>query len=130
MIWKFGRIPSGFWEKQENRKVFFDWLGFQLGYRSVDDWYNVTVEDFQDNKGGRLLQDHYSNSPSRALQVIYPEHDWMLWRFVKSPVAYLEKIHVDKKKQLLDWLGNTLSIRELDDWYRISLGHIRRFYNI
>ena len=46
----------------------------------MDDWYNVTQEDIQKNGGIALLQQH-SNSPSKALQNIYPEHDWELWRF-------------------------------------------------
>lgn len=45
----------------------------------MDDWYHVTVEDIVKNGGGGLLT-CYNNSPSSALQSIYPEHNWELER--------------------------------------------------
>ena len=33
--WKFSNTPKGFWEKKENQKKFFDWLGKEIGYKDI-----------------------------------------------------------------------------------------------
>src|SRR5689334_156417 len=71
-------------------KNFFDQLGSQLGYKSMEDWYNVTGKDIRSKNGGRGLLQYYKSSPSLALQTIYPQHKWILERFKKKP-KQLEK---------------------------------------
>jgi hypothetical protein len=40
--WKFeSPAPKGFWTDIQNQKKYFDWLGEQLGVKTMDDWYNV-----------------------------------------------------------------------------------------
>ena len=56
----------------------------KLQYSSMDDWYNLTVEDIVKNGGGGLLG-LYNSSPSSALQSVYTEHSWDLERFKKKP---------------------------------------------
>src|SRR3979490_2008551 len=76
---------------EKQRKTFFDDLGVQLGYKSMEDWYNVKAKDIQNNGGGGLLTNYYRNSPSEALQSVYPEHNWMLWKFKTVPMGYWER---------------------------------------
>src|SRR5436190_910135 len=77
LFWRFtGSTHLGFWQKQENRQEFFDWLGTQLGLKKMDDWYNVTREDIYKRGGYTLLHNLYSGCPSKALQAVYPEHNW------------------------------------------------------
>ena len=52
--WKFEQsVPKGF-GTIDNRKHFMDWLGIELGFRQLDDWYNVQRKDIINN-GGRFL---------------------------------------------------------------------------
>lgn len=122
--WKFGYSPQGFWEKQENRKQFFDWLGIQLGYKDMNDWYNVTVDHFRKNGGGGLLTSYYSTSPSNALQVIYPSHNWMPWKFAQAPRGFWEK--QENWRRFFDWLGTQLGYKDMNDWYTVTLDGICR----
>src|SRR5437763_1774865 len=91
MQWRFDRVPMEFWKNTKTRREFFDWLGNQLGYKSMDDWYNVTVENIHEHVGSWLLNYYYNGSPSKALQSAYPEHNWMLWRFGRVPIGFWEK---------------------------------------
>src|SRR4051812_24879003 len=64
--WKNQRQSRGLWMKQENQRQFFDWLGNQLGYKEMDDWYKVTQEDIHKHGGSGLLHNYYHNSPAQA----------------------------------------------------------------
>jgi len=48
------------------------------------------------------------------------------------PRGYWKKIHGDsvQQKQIIDWLGQQLSVKQVDDWYRISLQQVQRFTKI
>src|SRR4051812_22852167 len=96
-----------------HHKQFFNWLGLQLGYKEMDDWYNVTQDGIAQHGKGLLIQ-HYNNSPSQALQAVYPEHDWMMWRFGNIPKGFWEKLQTlpDEQKRMLNWLSGKLLIKE------------------
>jgi hypothetical protein len=38
--------------------------------------------------GGALLQNHYSTSLVDALSDLYPDHQWLPWKFQKAPRRY------------------------------------------
>jgi len=123
MTVNFSKLPFGHWKDTLHHKQLFDKLGETLGYKCLDDWYNVTVEDIITNGGRTLLQDYYNGSPSFALQNIYSQHIWMLWRFKTVPKGYRKRLETDSAEALrmFEWLGERLAIRNLDDWHRVSL---------
>src|SRR4051812_43252618 len=49
--WKFDRTQKGFWENAENRQKFLDWLFKELRFKSMEDWYHISVSDFHNNGG-------------------------------------------------------------------------------
>src|SRR5689334_21955923 len=104
-------------------KHFFGRLGHKLGYKRLEDWYNITTDDISKFGGDRLLDTHFNSSPVKALKTIYPEYDWMIWRFKRVPKGYWERVGkgVCEQKRMLDWLGEQLSIKSLDEWYRVSM---------
>ena len=127
-VWELGAFkikPKSFWKIHENRKKFFDLLYVKLGCKCMDDWYNVTQQDIQTNGGTKLLNSYYSNSPSSALMSVYPEHNWMEWRFNLSR-GYWDKFIKDSKEvsKLVEWLSDKFSIRDLNGWYRVPLESI------
>jgi hypothetical protein len=93
----------------------------------MEDWYKVSVEDIHRHGGGKLLSGKYDNSPCKALQAVFPEYPWMPWRFLRIPPGYWESasFDADEKRRLLTWLGEKISIKSLEDWYRISVQQIR-----
>src|SRR5690349_9098930 len=78
-------VSIGFWENKENQKKLFDKLMEQLGYKSMDDWYNVTVREIYKYGGRALVSTTFNGSPSKALVSIYPEHNWELDKFKNKP---------------------------------------------
>src|SRR4051812_46944886 len=114
---KLQKAPYGFWRQKQHQKEFFDWLGGQLGYKSMDDWYNLKREDILKNGGGKILS-RYRNY-LKSLQTIYPEHNWMLWRFKRVPIGYWTQLLSNQQEttKLINWLGVQLCIKCLDDWY-------------
>ena len=71
--WRFGTVPRGYWDLKENHVIFLDWLGKQLGYEILDDWYKIDKKLIIKNGGGGILQ-RYNNSPFHMIQSIYPKH--------------------------------------------------------
>src|SRR4051794_29811376 len=105
------------WEIK-TRKHFFDRLGKKLGYTKMEDWYNVRQEDIYKHKGKILLIHLYQGSPSKALQHIYPQHNWKLWKFKMSPKGYWEK--TENQKEFLNWVGDQLGYKCMEEWYKVG----------
>lgn len=107
---------GGYW-KVENQRFFFDWLGNQLGYSTKDDWYKVTKEDVL-SRGGKKVLSCYNDSPIQALQTVYPEHSWIVWKFNRVPHGYWKKRK--NSKDFLDWLRGKLGYKSMEDWYSLT----------
>lgn len=92
----------------------------------MDDWYKVTLEDIERNGGGGLLRVHYNGSPSKALQNIYPNHNWMVWRSEVVPKGYWDTFtkQPEEAARMVNWLREQLGIKCLEEWYRVSLAQI------
>lgn len=81
---------------------FFDWLQLKLGFKEMDGWYTIKQEEINKHGGQGLLRHHYNCSPSKALQEVYPEHNWLLWKFNSIPKSYWDaKNH---QREFLEWL--------------------------
>ena len=88
----------------------------------MESWYNVTQEDFFNNRGEGLLRRYYAGSPSTALQKIYPKHKWMPWMFKVTPMGFW----TDKKnhKIFFEWLKSQLGYQQMEDWYNLTVAHV------
>ena len=73
-------------------RKFFEWLHQTLGHKSMDDWYDVTRREIYENGGAGMLTSYYNNSPSKALQNVYPEHNWLPTRFDKDPHTFIGRL--------------------------------------
>lgn len=80
----------------------------------MDDWYNVTKDIVYKYDGKLRLKRYFNDSLSIALVSVYPEHKWNRKEF-KEVIE-----NMDKQRQKIVWLGEQLSIKSLDDWYRVS----------
>jgi len=121
------KSPSGeYWQNPKNSRKWLERVKKKLGYKCMDDWYNVTVHDINNNDGLSLLK-VYNNSPSKALVNAYPEHNWQLWRFKTQPRSYWDNMMKDNKEALrmMDWLGDKLTVTHLNDWYRVSMQQLQ-----
>lgn len=75
-------------------------LSDKLGYKRMEDWYNISNKDFKEHGGASLVVKY--KSPSKLLMEIYNEHNWHPWKFTKTPVGYWEKL--ESQHQFLSYL--------------------------
>ncbi len=61
---------------------------------------------------------YYDGSVYAAMEMVYPEHNWKGWMFSLSPKGFWEK--KDNVRLFVEWCWDTLGIRQLDDWYKVS----------
>jgi hypothetical protein len=71
----------------------------------------------RDLGGGSLLK-MYKDSLSHTLQDVYPENEWLPWKFRVTPSSYWDDIA--NQKEFMTWAEKQLNIRELSDWYKVS----------
>ncbi|HCS52150.1 hypothetical protein [uncultured Rubinisphaera sp.] len=120
-LWLQGRVPSGYWDRVTNRKAYMRWLAKELGYKKTEDWYQVSKQDFHVRSGGGLLANYYHDSPQQAVLAHFPEYEWRPWLFRSTSQGFWQ----DKKNRLayMDWLGDHLGLKSLEDWYKVSRSH-------
>ena len=66
--------------------------------------------------GGMALASKYG-SIQDLLSAIYPDFDWLPWRFKTVPNKYWE--NMDNCKKFMEWAGKELQIKEMSNWYKI-----------
>jgi hypothetical protein len=89
------------------------WLGQELGISSVSGWYNITAKDVMAKGGSRLLLKFENNIP-KLISTVFSEHEWLEWEF-KSVSRGWWRLH-HNRKIYVDWVGQQLGVKQLDDW--------------
>ena len=96
-----------------------EWLGKELGYTRMKDWYKITIADFSYNNGSGLLQLKYNSKPQLLMISIFPKYNWLPWKFVSGvPTNYWNNIK--NRKIYMEWLGKELGYTCMEDWYEIT----------
>ena len=119
--WLFHSISKGYWSNKNNQIEYMKWLSNKLNINKMEDWYNVTLNDFTNNGGWKLVN-LYDNSHIKLIMSIYNEYDWLPWKFNSVPKGYWE----DKQNQLkyMNWLANEIKIKTMEDWYNVNVKQI------
>eukprot|EP01027_Heterolobosea_sp_BB2_P007022 GEZU01010507.1.p2 GENE.GEZU01010507.1~~GEZU01010507.1.p2 ORF type:complete len:164 (-),score=41.19 GEZU01010507.1:491-982(-) len=91
-----------------------DWAGQQLGIHTLDDWYAVAKKDVEKLGGTRLLRGYYNCSLQPAV------YKWLPWGFRKTSKGFWRN-DMSNHRLFMDWAGEQLGIRDLDDWYSITV---------
>jgi hypothetical protein len=111
-------VPDGFWKDHINRASYMKWLGKTLNYSKPEDWFNITKDAFQRNRGTGFLACNYGDSPIRALR----EYDAKLtkdeWRFRSVPQGFWHDR--ENRQRYIKWLGQELNYKNQEDWYQIT----------
>jgi hypothetical protein len=76
--------------------------------------------------GGIGILKQYKNSIAVLVAAIYPEHDWLPWRFHHVPKGFWET-EVNRRKYF-DWIARKLGVIseatgqvDMDKWYSVQL---------
>jgi len=123
--WMFYMAPLGFWQERKNRRRYMLWLGKELGFEKIDDWYSVTGGDFVANYGNQCLKTYFG-SPIAALRDCFPRHTWHEWMFTRVPVDFWNS--KKNRQRYMRWLGKRLGFRKPEDWSRVRRDDFRTNY--
>jgi hypothetical protein len=95
-----------------------DWVAQQLDMNDKgDSWYDVSVETIEKLGGGPMLS-HYNGYLHKAIPQIYPEIQYVVWRFKDIPENFWEDS--SKRSEFFSWISKHLKIEKNIDWYRVS----------
>ena len=81
--WRFRTIPDGFFSDPKNGIAYLKWLGRTLGFKKLEDWYNLTWEMLIAHRGGVLF--HTAGSVPSVVRLLYPGHEINEWQFTHCP---------------------------------------------
>ena len=121
--WKFQSVPQGFWNSDENRIRYMDWLSEKLRIRTPELWYRVTTEEVEQNHGITLLT-RFGGSIYRMAQDHLPHFAFRPWLFDTTPTGFWDA--PNNRQTYLRWLGETLNFRRPADWYDLHCSHFSR----
>ena len=101
-----------------------------LDIKEPSDWYKVSqiviqssdnlsnnIKKFKAHFGNSILA-QYNSSLQSILQDLYPNYNWLPWKFENCPRNFWKDIQNQRK--FLDWVGNQLNIKEMSDWYKVN----------
>jgi hypothetical protein len=121
--WKFSRVPNGYWEFKENRRKYMDWLFKDLRYTKLEDFYSLKTEIISSTGGEGMLQLFYNRSIRNCIINLYPEKEWIHWKFNRVQEGFWNDIN--NQKEYMDWLFKELGYTKLEDWYNLTQEHLR-----
>jgi hypothetical protein len=124
--WKFVQVQPGFWDKLENRLEYLHWLGKTLGFKEIEDWYELKRNHFAQNDGATLIFHHYEKDLLRPLAELFPDYEFYPWMFDRVPVGYWDQ--PENCRDYLEWLAEQLHITELDGWYDVVRADFRNHF--
>ena len=114
------RIPKGYWKSYDNRRFFMDYLGVQLGFKTMEDWYRISKNDVSSG-GGRKLLEKFSKESEEGSSLYhlvmdtYPQHEWVSWKFRRSANWEIKEERIKR----IRYLTQELKIKSLEEWYNI-----------
>jgi len=117
--------PRNYWTSIENQRAFLEDLANSLGFdiHDLQRWYALELKDYQ-GRGGSGLLNLYRNSPSAMLKAVFPELEWLPWKFSTMP----RRIWEDKEAMhsALKLIKTTFSIKSDEEWRRLSPAQLQQ----
>ena len=132
-ITEFPTYPKLYFEDNENLMSLFKQVENDFKINNPKDWLSITPTEFATSKNSKLLLKQFSNL-FEIVSHFYPEEDWheMIYEYIIEkntiPLNYFKK-NLNNQKTFFQKLGEReLNIKELDDWYSITVSEIKAFY--
>jgi hypothetical protein len=67
----------------------------------------------------------YQGNLSRALQTIYPTHEWLPWKFHSGVEDGFWSVAANRHR-FVDWVSNELDLKQKEDWYHVRVADLKR----
>lgn len=106
----------------KNIEKYFKWAERQLGISQLEQWYPITKAQVAAVGGAGLIKSKFSDSLSTALSSVYPNHEWMPWKFKNVGSRWWAKL--ENQRRFLDWCASELHIESGSDWKMVTLTQI------
>lgn len=116
------------WRNLSYQRQFLDSLASKRNITDPNQWYDITAtvihpispSHLQDliHSGGLGLIRLYKHSIHSLLSAVYPEHNWLPWKFRKGNAGYWDDIQ--RQKTFLDWAATQLNVKNVNDWLKIK----------
>ncbi|MEO2017892.1 MAG: hypothetical protein ABGZ53_26370 [Fuerstiella sp.] len=116
--WLFSKTPRRFWDDAANRQAYMQWLEGKLQINREEDWYELSDESFEENRGAGLLTNYYHGSILSALREYRPDVDWKPWCFRKVPNGYWRR--PGNRRRYFEWLADRLQYQSMSDWESLT----------
>ena len=113
------RRPIGYWKDINNQRAFMEEARKNLNIKQGDfePWYAISAKTIE-RLGGRALLSAYKTSMFSLLFSIYPEYDWLPWKFTnlvkkswKDPTVVVKAVAFAEQ---------ALSLKNKTDWYKVT----------
>ena len=112
-----------------NVQLLADQLSSQLNIKNVTDWYSKSKEvlphlsflisqDFL-NAGAESLLHNHNDSPFELLSFLYPDYNWLPWKFASPPKAMWQNL--SNQRKFLEFAAHHFHIQDMSDWYNIRV---------
>jgi hypothetical protein len=116
--WKFPGVSKRFWSNPVNQKAFLDWFMQQRNISSPEDWYKITRSDVHSAGGASLISTKFGDSLLKLAKALYPNHEWLEWKFDKAPRSFWAS--KANRRKFLEWVKVELNIESQRAWYSVS----------
>lgn len=113
-------------------------LAEKLNVLKLDDWYTVTKQQLSEAGAQTFLDNNYQGSLAAALQHVYPNTEWMFWRFNSRGVLPKDYWNNPKhQRNFFEFISSQLGVKSMDEWYAVNskdvqhkdFQHIMKLYN-
>ena len=75
----------------------------------MEDWYKISQELIL-KIGVGMLYLNYSSCPQEFVKDVFPDYEWLPWKFSQVPNGYWEEL--DNRIYYAKWLGEKLGFRK------------------
>jgi hypothetical protein len=83
------------------------------------------MKDLRD-LGGSYIVEKRGSVPYYIFSEIYPEYEWLPWRFNRVVPGYWDD--VNNQKKFMEWASKELKIKDMSDWYNVT--EVTRYYKL
>lgn len=90
-MWRFDKVPKGFWEIDAHVKAYMQWLADKYNICHMDDWHSVGYEHLWSSRGFTLAEKYGGLFP--LLAKVFPNHEWKadVWKKLGKGQAQIVK---------------------------------------
>jgi hypothetical protein len=64
------------------------------------------------------LKKKFNSSPSILLANVYPDYNWLPWKFNTYPKTFWDD--VKNQRKFMEWAANELKIKGMSNWYDVT----------